>query len=184
VTRWDALEPQFTLRTATARFDELRGRDDRDDLGEPGRSADPTIAGRVRDEAPERLALGELIARKAGYGRQLDVQTARVAGASWRQIGAALGVTRQAAWEAHNRWIDEQAALNRAADHEGIRPRGRGRRPGPRPVLFEALSAGAADPGSGQPQGDHDVTAATLTIFVIAIVIVAVIALRELGKRR
>ena len=109
----DALEPQFTLRTATARFDELRGRDEPDDLDEPGR---------VRDEALERLALAELIARKAGYGRQLDVQTARVAGASWRQIGAALGVTRQAAWEAHNRWIDEQAALNRASDHEGFDP--------------------------------------------------------------
>lgn len=125
----DALEPQFTLRTATARFDELRGRDDRDDLGEPGGSggsggsADPGgTAGRVRDEALERLALGELIARKAGDGRQLDVQTARVAGASWRRIGAALGVTRQAAWEAHNRWIDGQAALNRASDHEGFDP--------------------------------------------------------------
>jgi hypothetical protein len=103
----DALEPQFTLRTATARFDELRGRGDRDDLD--------TAPGRVRDEALERLALGELIARKAGYGRQLDVQTARVAGASWRQIGAALGVTRQAAWEAHNRWIDEQAARRETA---------------------------------------------------------------------
>lgn len=112
----DALEPLFTLRTATARFDELRGRD------EPDPDDDPAAAARVRDEALERLALGELIARKAGYGRQLDVQAARVAGASWRQIGSALGVTRQAAWESHSRWIDEQAALHAHADHEGFGP--------------------------------------------------------------
>jgi hypothetical protein len=43
-----------------------------------------------------------------------------VAGASWRQIGSALGVTRQAAWESHSRWIDEQAALHARADHEGF----------------------------------------------------------------
>jgi len=112
----DALESQFTLRTATARFDELRGRDD------PDAGNDPAAAARVRDEALERLALGELIARKAGYGRQLDVQAARVAGASWRQIGSALGVTRQAAWESHSRWIDEQATLHAHADHEGYDP--------------------------------------------------------------
>lgn len=112
----DALEPLFTLCTATARFDELRGRDDPDDPG------DPSAAARVRDEALERLALGELIARKAGYGRQLDVQAARVAGASWREIGAALGVTRQAAWDAHNRWIDEQAAHHDRSGYEGLDP--------------------------------------------------------------
>ena len=112
----DALEPLFTLRSATARFDELRGRDDPDDAG------GPAAAARVRDEALERLALGELIARKAGYGRQFDVQAARVAGASWSQIGAALGVTRQAAWDAHNRWIDEQAAHHERSGYEGLDP--------------------------------------------------------------
>jgi hypothetical protein len=93
----DALEREVTLRAAVARFDDLRGRDD------------PS----GRDEALELLALGEVIARKAGYGRQLDVRAARAAGASWSQIGAALGASKQAAWEAHNRWIDEQA------DHHG-----------------------------------------------------------------
>lgn len=114
----DALEPQFTLRTATARFDELRGRDD-DPSTEPG---DPVAAARVRDEALERLALAEVIARKAAYGRQLDVQAARVAGASWAAIGAALGVSKQAAWEAHNRWIDEQVAHHDATGYEGFDP--------------------------------------------------------------
>jgi hypothetical protein len=54
------------------------------------------------------LALGELIVRKAGYGRQLGVRSARAAGASWSQIGAALGTTKQSAWEAHTRWLGEQ----------------------------------------------------------------------------
>jgi hypothetical protein len=62
----------------------------------------------TREEALELLALGEVIARKAGYGRQLTVRTARAAGASWSQIGAALGTTKQSAWETHTRWIDDQ----------------------------------------------------------------------------
>jgi hypothetical protein len=63
-----------------------------------------------RSEALELLALGEVIARKAGYGRQLTVRSARAAGASWAEIGTALGTTRQSAWEGHRRWIDGQAA--------------------------------------------------------------------------
>jgi hypothetical protein len=93
MTTPDALEREVTLRTAVARFDHLRSRDEA-----PG-----------RHEALELLALGEVIARKAAYGRQLDVRAARAAGASWSQIGAALGTSKQAAWEAHTRWIDEQA---------------------------------------------------------------------------
>jgi len=60
----------------------------------------------------ELLALSEVVARKAAYGRQLSVRAARTAGASWAQIGAALGTSKQAAWEAHNRWIDDQAAAH------------------------------------------------------------------------
>jgi len=66
-----------------------------------------------RNESLELLALGEVIVRKAGYGRQLGVRTARGNGASWAEIGRALGQTRQSAWEAHTRWID-----NLALDHE------------------------------------------------------------------
>jgi hypothetical protein len=54
------------------------------------------------------LALGEVIIRKAGYGRQLSVRTARAIGASWAQIGAALGTSKQSVWETHTRWLDEQ----------------------------------------------------------------------------
>ncbi|MEV5572482.1 hypothetical protein AB0L06_20760 [Spirillospora sp. NPDC052269] len=93
----DELEKQHTLVTAVARFDDLRTRE---------ALADDAL---TKPEALELLALGEVIARKAGYGRQLTVRTARRAGASWSQIGGALGTTKQAAWEAHQRWIDDQA---------------------------------------------------------------------------
>jgi hypothetical protein len=93
-----ALEKELTLTTAVARFEDLRLRDS---LGEPPLTRAQTL---------ELLALGEVIARKSGYGRQLSVRNARTAGASWAEIGSALGTTRQSAWEAHQRWIDAQAA--------------------------------------------------------------------------
>jgi hypothetical protein len=79
-------------------------------------------AGLSRDEALELLALSEVIARKAGYGRQLSVRSARRAGASWSQIGAALGTSKQAAWEAHTRWIDGQAEQHLRSGYEGLDP--------------------------------------------------------------
>jgi hypothetical protein len=71
-------------------------------------SDDPGAAAALAGEqALEMLALGELIARKAGYGRQLGVRSARRAGASWTEIGRALGSSKQSAWEAHSRWLEE-----------------------------------------------------------------------------
>ncbi len=119
----DSLDMQFTLLTAAARYDELRTRDalapptvDNAADEEP-RSTTPPL---TKEEALEMLALGEVIARKAGYGRQLGVRTARAAGASWSQIGAALGTSKQSAWEAHTRWIDEQAAQHGRVGHLGF----------------------------------------------------------------
>lgn len=103
----DDLERQHTLQTATARYDELRARE----------ALAPPLA---REDALELLALSEVIARKAGYGRQLSVRSARSAGASWSQIGAALGTSKQAAWEAHGRWIDGQAEQHRRSGYEGL----------------------------------------------------------------
>jgi hypothetical protein len=102
------LESRFTLSTAVARYDQLRTRDA---LAPPGddNGPDAEVKPLTREESLEMLALGELIARKAGYGRQLAVRTARATGASWTQIGAALGTTKQSAWEAHARWIEDQA---------------------------------------------------------------------------
>ncbi|MFI6085281.1 hypothetical protein ACIBBB_30680 [Streptomyces sp. NPDC051217] len=115
----DELEREFTLPGAVARHDALRTRDtlaspadedDSPDSPNPSNPSDhPDTDALTRAESLEMLALGEAIARKAGYGRQLSVRSARRAGASWSQIGAALGTSKQAAWEAHNRWIDEQA---------------------------------------------------------------------------
>ena len=106
-----SLEQQYTLATAVARYDELRMRDllapGADDLPAEEQPGPGPLS---RQEALELLALSEVITRKAAYGRQLTVRSARAAGASWTQIGAALGTTKQSAWEAHNRWIDQQAS--------------------------------------------------------------------------
>jgi hypothetical protein len=109
----DELEQELTLRTAATRYDRLRARDSL------GSADDPHLEPLSRSETLELLALGEVIARKAGYGRQLSVRSARQAGASWSEIGAALGTSKQAAWEAHNRWIDEQAAQPGRDGHWG-----------------------------------------------------------------
>ncbi|UUU23244.1 hypothetical protein [Streptomyces sp. DSM 40750] len=117
----DDLDDRFTLLTAVARYDALRTRETlaapEEEAGEgPG---DPESAPLSRGDALELLALGEVIARKAVYGRQLSVRSARRAGASWAQIGAALGTTKQAAWEAHKRWIDQQAKREEDPGHWG-----------------------------------------------------------------
>src|SRR5918997_1317587 len=102
MTSPDDLEQQHTLSTATTRYDELRMRDA---LATMGEGEVPPLS---REEALELLALSEVVIRKAGYGRQAMVRSARSAGASWTQIGAALGSSKQAAWEAHHRWIEDQ----------------------------------------------------------------------------
>lgn len=104
----DLLEQEHTLATAAARFDQLRTWEA---LGEPALGC---------HEVLELLALSEVLARKAHYGRQLSVRTARAAGASWTQIGSALGTSKQAAWEAHARWIDDQADQHRASGVAGL----------------------------------------------------------------
>ena len=114
------LSGQHTLRTAVARYDELRSRDAlaadaADDA--PGAAAAEKLS---QAETLEMLALGQVIARKAGYGQQLAVRSARETGASWSAIGRALDVSRQAAWEAHTRWIEDQAAQHRDSGYAGL----------------------------------------------------------------
>lgn len=118
MTTPDELELQHTLATATARYDELRMRDALATMtGEPDASGPPPL---TREQSLELLALGEVLIRKAGYGRQAMVRSARSAGASWTQIGAALGSSKQAAWEAHNRWIEDQARQHEENDFQGL----------------------------------------------------------------
>src|SRR5512135_1724016 len=78
----------------------------------------------AREEALEQLALSEGVRQRLAHRRQVDVYDARVAGASWSEIGEALGVSKQAAHEAHTRWIAEQAGPVRPA---GARDRPRDR---------------------------------------------------------
>ncbi len=111
------LEREWTLTTAVARYEQLRTRESLADLDEADGS--PPLS---RAETLELLALSEVIARKAGYGRQLAVRSARSTGASWAQIGEALGTTRQSAWEAHNRWIDAQARQHEETGYAGLDP--------------------------------------------------------------
>ena len=110
------VERRLSLTTAVARLEELRSRDSMADPDQEGAGLPPLD----REESLELLALQEVVARKAGYGRQLTVRTARAAGASWSEIGRALGTTRQAAWEAHQRWIDAQAEQFGAMGHIGF----------------------------------------------------------------
>ncbi|HYN97433.1 MAG TPA: hypothetical protein VES42_26635 [Pilimelia sp.] len=121
MTTPEALDREHTLLTAASRYDALRLRDalaapaDEEPPGAPG--AAPPLS---PEDSLEMLALGEVIARKAGYGRQLAVRTARAAGASWSQIGAALGTSKQSAWEAHARWISDQAEQHRRSGYAGL----------------------------------------------------------------
>jgi hypothetical protein len=118
----DTLDEQHTLRTAVARHDELATRHALGSFDDPDPGCEAARPALTREEALELLALGEVIARKAAYGRQLVVRSARAAGASWSQIGAALGASKQAAWEAHHRWIDEQARRDLGDAHMGLTP--------------------------------------------------------------
>ena len=111
----DELELRHTLSTATTRYDELRMRE-----ALAAMHADDATPALGRAETLELLALSEVVIRKAGYGRQPMVRTARAAGASWTQIGAALGSSKQAAWEAHNRWIEDQARQHEQSGYEGL----------------------------------------------------------------
>ncbi|MET8080154.1 hypothetical protein [Streptomyces sp. NPDC005303] len=104
MTTQESIEPRYTPLTAVSRLDELRMRESMGGCG--GGATDAPD----RAELLELLALSEVVARKAFYGRQLTVRAARETGASWSRIGAALVTSKQAAWEAHTRWIDTHAA--------------------------------------------------------------------------
>lgn len=118
MTTPEDLERRHTLTTATRRYDDLRMRDALAAMNpdEEGSALSPA-------ETLEMLALSEVITRKAGYGRQAMVRSARAAGASWSQIGAAVGSSKQAAWEAHQRWIEDQARQHEQTGYQGLDPK-------------------------------------------------------------
>jgi hypothetical protein len=120
MTSPEEVERQHTLRTAVARYEELRSREV---LADSAGVDSPDVAGAERlpaSDVLELLALSQVIARKAGYGQQLAVRSARAAGVSWTAIARALGTSKQAAWDAHTRWIEDQGDRHRATGDEGL----------------------------------------------------------------
>ena len=59
-------------------------------------------------------ALRELARRESELGvlRRAAIEAAREAGATWEQVGAALGMSRQAAWEYYSRSVRAKLAAS------------------------------------------------------------------------
>jgi hypothetical protein len=93
MTSPEEVEAQHTLRTAVARYEELRSREVLADSADADSSEVADAERLPASEVLELLALSEVIARKARYGRQLAV-----------------------------RWIASQERQDRAGGHEGLDP--------------------------------------------------------------
>jgi hypothetical protein len=117
----EALEPEFTLTTAATRLDFLSRRDTGETTLNTVRDDDENGWASFRDtsldtyEALELLALGEVVSRKAHDSQLIGIRAALRGGASWDQIGAALGVPADFAWESFNDAIAEQLDADAAA---------------------------------------------------------------------
>lgn len=128
----EALQPEFTLTTAATRLDFLSRRDNGETtLNTVHDEDDENGWASFRDtsldtyEALELLALGEVVSRKAHDSRLIGIRAALRGGASWDQIGAALGVPADVAWEAFTDAIAEQLDADAAAaarELAGTRP--------------------------------------------------------------
>jgi len=118
----EALEPEFTLTTAATRLDFLSRRDNGETTLNTVRDVDDENGwASFRDtsldayEALELLALGEVVSRKAHDSQLIGIRAALRGGASWDQIGKALGVPAEFAWESFNDAIAEQLDADAAA---------------------------------------------------------------------
>jgi hypothetical protein len=117
----EALEPEFTLTTAATRLDFLSRRDKGETTLNTVRDADKNGWASFRDtsldtyEALELLALGEVVSRKAHDSQLIGIRAALRGGASWEQIGEALGVPPDFAWESFHDAIAEQLEADDAA---------------------------------------------------------------------
>ena len=119
----EALEREFSLPTAATRLDFLSRRDNGATSLNTVAQADEDDWSPFRDtatsldaqESLELLALGEVVARKAHDSRLIGMRAALRGGAGWEQIGAALGLTPAAAWDAYQEAIESSAALDRDA---------------------------------------------------------------------
>ncbi|HEY4631349.1 MAG TPA: hypothetical protein VIG96_08620 [Blastococcus sp.] len=129
----EGLETEFSLTTAATRLDFLSRRDS-------GETALNTVQTEDEDdwsslkaidtsldtlEALELLALGEVVSRKAHDSQLIGIRAALRGGAGWDQIGAALGTTPDAAYDAFQEAIARQldgGAADAARRLAGARP--------------------------------------------------------------
>jgi hypothetical protein len=129
----EALEAEFSLPTAATRLDFLSRRDHSDsalntvqDQDEDDWSSLKAIDTSLDTyEALELLALGEVVARKAHDSQLIGIRAALRGGAGWDQIGAALGTTPDAAYDAFQDAIARQLDADAAAaarELAGARP--------------------------------------------------------------
>jgi hypothetical protein len=130
----ETLEAEFSLPTAATRLDFLSRRDsgstelntvrdtDEDDWASSLKDIDTSLD---TYEALELLALGEVVARKAHDSQLIGIRAALRGGAGWDQIGTALGMTPDEAYDAFQaaiaRQLDSDAAA-RARELAGSRP--------------------------------------------------------------
>jgi len=129
----ETLEAEFSLTTAATRLDFLSRRDSgsttlntvRDDDEDDWSSIKATGTSLDTYEALELLALGEVVARKAHDSQLVGIRAALRGGAGWEQIGTALGMTPDEAYDAFQdsiaRQLDSDSA-DRARQLAGSRP--------------------------------------------------------------
>jgi hypothetical protein len=129
----ETLEAEFSLTTAATRLDFLSRRDSgsttlntvRDDDEDDWSSIKATGTSLDTYEALELLALGEVVARKAHDSQLIGIRAALRGGAGWDEIGAALGTTPDAAYDAFQEAIARQLDADAAAaarELAGARP--------------------------------------------------------------
>jgi hypothetical protein len=129
----ETLEAEFSLTTAATRLDFLSRRDSgsttlntvRDDDEDDWSSIKATGTSLDTYEALELLALGEVVARKAHDSQLIGIRAALRGGAGWDEIGAALGTTPDAAYDAFQEAITRQLDADAAAaarELAGARP--------------------------------------------------------------
>ena len=130
----EALGAEFSLPTAATRLDFLSRRDSGStDLNTVRDIDDDDWATSLKDvdtsldtyEALELLALGEVVSRKAHDSQLIGIRAALRGGAGWDQIGTALGMTPDEAYDAFQESIARQLdsdSADRARELAGSRP--------------------------------------------------------------
>lgn len=119
MTSLQELEWHMTLPVAVARYNDLRLRHS---MSEITTQQGMTSTALTHTELLEALSLAEVIRRKIDYGHHLFIHSALREGTSWSAIAAAQETTAPEAWDRYERWIQQQQAQHRQADHQGFNP--------------------------------------------------------------